>query len=75
MLSTVCKSFILTLCICWALAADGALEHNRFHYDDYTLRMGGLIFAGLMLTIGIIVLIMHLVFIQPKLASKPGIQK
>eukprot|EP00079_Xenopus_tropicalis_P021862 XP_012813433.1 PREDICTED: sodium/potassium-transporting ATPase subunit gamma-like [Xenopus tropicalis] len=60
MLNTVCPGLILTVCICRALCAGGALEHNRFHYDDSTLRMGGLIFAGVMLTIGLIVLIIDI---------------
>ncbi|XP_069804996.1 sodium/potassium-transporting ATPase subunit gamma-like [Dendropsophus ebraccatus] len=45
------------LTISMLLPTGCAIEHDRFHYDYVTLRIGGMVFAGFMLTIGIIVLL------------------
>ncbi|XP_071969274.1 FXYD domain-containing ion transport regulator 6-like [Engystomops pustulosus] len=54
-----CKGVRGCLLLLAALLSTGRAEQrDRFHYDYWTLRMGGLTFAGIMLTIGIIVLLM-----------------
>ncbi|XP_075697029.1 FXYD domain-containing ion transport regulator 6-like [Rhinoderma darwinii] len=55
-----CSSLGLRCCLvilCAVLVTGCTVEHDQFHYDYTTLRMGGLIFAGVMLTMGIIVLL------------------
>ncbi|XP_044134583.1 sodium/potassium-transporting ATPase subunit gamma-like [Bufo gargarizans] len=58
------------------LFAGCAAEQDRFHYDYMRLRMGGLIFAGVMLTIGVIVLLtdFNLCKKKKKEPCKPALQ-
>ncbi|XP_066462527.1 FXYD domain-containing ion transport regulator 6-like [Eleutherodactylus coqui] len=51
--SALCGLVMITAALCTGCAA----EHDHFHYDYGVLRMGGLIFAGVMLMMGIIVLL------------------
>ncbi|XP_069598504.1 FXYD domain-containing ion transport regulator 6-like [Ranitomeya imitator] len=53
-----CKGAQCCLLILSAVLFTGcAAEHDRFHYDYWTLRIGGLVFAGVMLTMGGLVLL------------------
>ncbi|KAG8433685.1 hypothetical protein GDO86_012149 [Hymenochirus boettgeri] len=52
-----CESFILTVFIMLGLCSGDTLSQDAFRYDYSTLRMGGMIFAGTMLVIGLIVLL------------------
>lgn len=65
-----CKVFQCCLLILGVIISGCAAEDDPFHYDYKSLRIGGLVFSGVMLTIGIIVLLTDLnIFKRKKSAS------
>ncbi|XP_077312495.1 phospholemman-like isoform X2 [Lithobates pipiens] len=52
-----CKVFHCILLILSVIITGCAAESDPFHYDYKSLRIGGLVFSGVMLTTGIIVLL------------------
>ncbi|XP_073457690.1 FXYD domain-containing ion transport regulator 6-like [Aquarana catesbeiana] len=55
-----CKVFHCSFLILSVIITGCAAESDPFHYDYKSLRIGGLVFSGVMLTIGIIVLLTDL---------------
>ncbi|XP_063798292.1 phospholemman-like [Pseudophryne corroboree] len=62
-----CKDVLLCLVnLCAILAAGQAEDSDRFHYDYKSLRIGGLVFAGAMLIMGVSVLLTDLKLIKKR---------
>ncbi|XP_075046392.1 FXYD domain-containing ion transport regulator 6-like isoform X2 [Mixophyes fleayi] len=62
-----CKGVQLCLVILSAILSTGRAEdYDRFYYDYRTLRICGLVFAGAMLTLGIIVMLTDLSLFKKK---------
>ncbi|XP_075462283.1 sodium/potassium-transporting ATPase subunit gamma-like [Ascaphus truei] len=57
MIRAMCHGCMLAVFWALALCTESAATHNPFHYDYPSLRVGGLIFAGVMLAIGLLVLL------------------